>query len=148
MPPLYLRHCVESWQLNVLCVRLFSYPLILNTRIIIICDLHFNTFNLDAPSICCFIQCVLHCAGDSVSITEYLMQGPCSQCVPQSGLSKQSSGVMGILHIGNRDGGIRYSVINHRIHRHCHTVFGEYLNRTFLLSIKKLTVQKIIPAIK
>ena len=39
-----------------------------------------------------------------------------SQHIPQRGLGQQSGGVVGVLHVGNGDGGVGDPVEDHRVH--------------------------------
>ena len=35
--------------------------------------------------------------------------------------------VVGVLHVGHTHGGVTDSVVDHRVHRDCHTVLGQHL---------------------
>ena len=86
----------------------------------------------------------LHGVGDAVSVAENLMQVLGAQDVPKGGLSQQPVGsvrvgkfwheqcapgaVVSVLHVGDADGGVADSVVDHRVHRHRHAVLRQHLH--------------------
>lgn len=52
---------------------------------------------------------------------------PGAHRVAQRRLRQQASRMVRVLHVGNRDGGIRDAIVDHRVHRHRHAVLGEHL---------------------
>ena len=86
----------------------------------------------------------LHRVGDAVSVTENLVQVLGAQDVPKGGLSQQPVGsvrvgkfwheqcipgaVVSVLHVGDADGGVADSVVDHRVHRHRHAVLRQHLH--------------------
>ena len=47
--------------------------------------------------------------------------------VPECGLCQEPGGVVGILHVSDGYGGVGDSVVDHRVHGHCHGVPGQHL---------------------
>ena len=58
----------------------------------------------------------LHAAGDALPLTEDLVQVLGAEHIPQSSLGQQPGGVVGVLNIGHRDGGVGDPVEDHRVH--------------------------------
>ena len=58
----------------------------------------------------------LHTAGDTLSLTQDLMQVLGTQDIPQGSLGQQPGGVVGVLHVGHGDGGVGHPVEHHGVH--------------------------------
>ncbi len=69
----------------------------------------------------------LHGSRDALPVAEDLVEVLCSQDVPERGLSQESGGVVGVLHIGHGHSGVGHTVVHHCIHRHRHRVSCQYL---------------------
>jgi len=69
----------------------------------------------------------LHWRSDRLSFREDLGKVLGAEHVTQRGLGEQAGGVMCILDVGDRDGGVADPVVDDRVDRHRHRVFGQYL---------------------
>jgi len=55
------------------------------------------------------------------------MQVVCTQHIPKSSLCQQSRGMMSILHVRDGNCCVGYPVVDNRIHRDSHGIFGQNL---------------------
>ena len=66
----------------------------------------------------------LHGAGNALAVAEGLVQVLRTQDVSERGLRQQTRRVVGIFHVGHRDGGVGDAVVDDGVDGDCHRVFG------------------------